>query len=149
MESEHEAVQLAFLSSREGIVVSCLDFGERHAGVDGGAILDEQLLEDSAHGRGDRHGGLVRLDLADDLVDGDLVALGLLPPDVALRDGLGEGGALDRLDLVEEGGGRADGAEHLEAGLRPLHRTSHGAGTVISREVSLWSFFYALFFTSE
>jgi len=80
--------------------------------LDCAAILNQQLCDNSRSGRGHRHGGLVRFYLADDLVLRDAVSNGLLPSDVALRDGIGKGGTHDHFHLLPENPGGEDAPSH-------------------------------------
>jgi len=80
--------------------------------LDCAAIFDQQLCDYSRSGRGDRHGCLVRFNLADDLVLRDAVSNGLLPSDVALRDGVGKSGTHDHFNFFPENPGGEDAPSH-------------------------------------
>jgi len=89
-----------------------LDLEKLNSRLDCAAILDQQLCDNSRSGRGDRYRSLVRFNLADDLVLGDAVSNGLLPSDVALRDGIGKSGTHDHFHLLPENPGGEDAPSH-------------------------------------
>jgi len=80
--------------------------------LDCAAIFDQQLCDNSRSGGGDRHRGLVRFNLADNLVLRHAVSNGLLPPDVALRDGIGKGGADNHFNFFPKNPSGEDAPSH-------------------------------------
>merc|ERR1712172_119169 len=89
-----------------------LDLEKLNSGLDCAAILDQQLCDHSRSGRGHRHASLVRFYLADDLVLGHAVSNGLLPSDVAHRDGIGESGTYDHFNFFPKNPGGEDAPSH-------------------------------------
>ena len=72
----------------------------------------QSCLQGPGTSGGDRHGGLVRLNLTEDVNLRHEVANILLPLDVALGDVVGKGGADDLIHLVAHNGGGTQAAGH-------------------------------------